>query len=120
MGVGVAVVGVGAAVVLAGPVALTGLIASAAAAALTSTPSPVTLGPGVPEEYRADLLAAGERCPRLTPSLLAAQVEVESDWNPKAAVPGRSPGPGPVHARDLGPVGWGPRRGRGRQPVRPR
>ena len=92
MGVGVAVVGVGAAVVLAAPVALGGLIASATAAALTSAPSPVTLGPGVPEEYRADVLAAAELCPRLTPSLLAAQVEVESNWNPKAESPAGAQG----------------------------
>jgi hypothetical protein len=92
MGVGVAVVGIGAAVVLAAPVALGGLIASATAAALTSAPSPVTLGPGVPDEYRADVLAAAELCPRLTPSLLAAQVEVESNWNPKAESPAGAQG----------------------------
>ena len=92
MGVGVAVVGIGAAIVLAVPVALGGLIASATAAALTSAPNPVTLGPGVPEEYRADVLAAAELCPRLSPSLLAAQVEVESTWNPKAESPAGAQG----------------------------
>jgi hypothetical protein len=84
MGVGVAVVGTGAVVVIAVPVALAGLLTVAASAAAASSPSPVLLGPGVPEEYRGDLLAAYERCPRLTPGLLAAQVEVESGWNPRA------------------------------------
>jgi hypothetical protein len=77
--------------VLAVPVALGGLVAAVATAA-TSPPNPVLLGPGVPEEYRADVLAAYERCPRLTPSLLAAQVEVESGWNPKAQSPAGAQG----------------------------
>lgn len=92
MGVGVAVVGTGAAIVLAVPVALGGLIAAAAEAAATSAPNPVTLGPGVPEEYRTDLLAAAELCPRLSPSLLGAQVDVESAWNPNAQSPAGAQG----------------------------
>ena len=92
MGVGVAVVGTGAAIVLAVPVALGGLIAAAAEAAATSAPNPVTLGPGVPEEYRTDLLAAAELCPRLSPSLLGAQVDVESAWNPNAESPAGAQG----------------------------
>ena len=92
MGVGVAVVGTGVAIVLAVPVALGGLIAAAVEAAATSAPNPVTLGPGVPEEYRTDLLAAAELCPRLSPSLLGAQVDVESAWNPNAESPAGAQG----------------------------
>ena len=39
---------------------------------------------------------------------------------PEGRFPGRGPGPGPVHARHLGPVGRGPRRGRHQQRDGPR
>jgi hypothetical protein len=74
--------GIGAAVTLTVPLLLTGLIGVTAAAGVQ--PNPVTLGPGVPEEYRDDMLAAAEECPRIHPSVLAAQIAVESNWNPHA------------------------------------
>ena len=38
----------------------------------------------VPDQYRDLVLAAGSRCPQIAPSLIAAQIEVESNWNPNA------------------------------------
>ena len=39
----------------------------------------------VPGEYMADVLRAGEICPVVTPGVIAAQIEAESNWNPDAA-----------------------------------
>lgn len=39
----------------------------------------------VPKEYEADIQKAGQRCPEMPPSLIAAQIEAESQWNPKAS-----------------------------------
>ena len=89
MGVAAAVAGTGAAITLAVPVLLGGLLASTAAA---GEANPVTLGRGVPEEYRADVLAAAERCPRISPSILAAQTAAESGWNPVAVSPAGAQG----------------------------
>jgi Transglycosylase SLT domain len=75
-----AAVGVGAAITVAVPVLLGALIAGAGAAGA----SPVAFGTGVPPEYRADLLAAAAQCPRIAPSVLAAQVAAESAWKPDA------------------------------------
>ncbi|MGB7963995.1 MAG: lytic transglycosylase domain-containing protein [Propionicimonas sp.] len=69
------------------------VIASVAAVTAAATDAgPVTLGSGVPEEYRADVLAASERCPRISPVVLAAQLAVESDWNPRAVSPAGAQG----------------------------
>lgn len=38
----------------------------------------------VPAEYRDDVLRAGKICPVITPPVIAAQIEAESGWNPKA------------------------------------
>lgn len=38
----------------------------------------------VPDQYRDLVLAAGSRCSQIAPSLIAAQIEVESNWNPNA------------------------------------
>ena len=85
MGAGVVGAG-GAAIVLSLPVLLAGLGAAVASADATP-PNPVTLGPGVPDEYREDVLAAAALCPRITPSLLAAQIDVESGWHADAVSP---------------------------------
>lgn len=83
MGVTGAVVGGVAAVALGLPVLLTGLVASTAAS--TAGPSwPVVLGAGVPARYQDDILAAASACPRISPSILAAQLQVGSDWDPDA------------------------------------
>ena len=39
---------------------------------------------GVPNEYKELVIAAGSRCAAITPSLIAAQIEAESNWNPNA------------------------------------
>ncbi|MGB8019639.1 MAG: lytic transglycosylase domain-containing protein [Candidatus Nanopelagicales bacterium] len=80
----------GAAVTLGLPLLLTGL-AGATNAAATDT-NPVTLGPGVPQAYRADVLAAADTCPRISPSVLAAQLAAESSWNPRATSPAGAQG----------------------------
>jgi len=38
----------------------------------------------VPGEYQGVVLKAGSICPEITPPLIAAQIEAESGWNPKA------------------------------------
>jgi len=38
----------------------------------------------VPSEYREIVLKAGSICPEITPPLIAAQIEAESNWNPNA------------------------------------
>lgn len=69
------------------------VIASVSAVTAAATDAgPVTLGSGVPEEYRADVLAASERCPRMSPVVLAAQLAVESGWNPRAVSPAGAQG----------------------------
>lgn len=47
---------------------------------------PVDAG-AIPAEYRDAVLAAGERCETVSASVLAAQIEAESNWNPKATSP---------------------------------
>ncbi|HEX6870130.1 MAG TPA: peptidoglycan DD-metalloendopeptidase family protein [Micromonosporaceae bacterium] len=38
----------------------------------------------VPAPYRSAVVAAGHLCPLVTPAAIAAQIEVESGWNPNA------------------------------------
>ena len=38
----------------------------------------------VPAEYASDVLRAGAICQGITPALIAAQIDVESGWNPRA------------------------------------
>ena len=38
----------------------------------------------VPAEYESDVIRAGSICDLVTPSVIAAQIEAESNWNPKA------------------------------------
>lgn len=38
----------------------------------------------VPSEYQGIVLKAGSICPEITPPLIAAQIEAESNWNPNA------------------------------------
>ncbi|MFN8049316.1 MAG: transglycosylase SLT domain-containing protein [Ancrocorticia sp.] len=47
----------------------------------------VGISDSVPEEYRADVLRAGTICPDVTPAIIAAQIEAESNWNPAATSP---------------------------------
>lgn len=45
------------------------------------------LGPRVPDEYKALILEAAERCPAVPAEILAAQINQESSWDPKAVSP---------------------------------
>ncbi len=55
----------------------------------TSTTSHSAAGAleGVPAEYVEDVMKAGAICPEVTPSIIAAQIEAESAWNPRAVSP---------------------------------
>lgn len=44
----------------------------------------LALGPGVPARFSDAILQAAARCPRLPPTVLAAQLAVESRWDPAA------------------------------------
>ncbi|MCS0604180.1 bifunctional lytic transglycosylase/C40 family peptidase [Streptomyces sp. LP11] len=42
------------------------------------------LSGAVPDAYRAFVSRAGSICPQIPPAIIAAQIEAESSWNPKA------------------------------------
>ncbi len=50
----------------------------------TVTPPPPLV---VPTEYQGLLLRAAKRCPQVPIEILAAQIQVESDWQPRAKSP---------------------------------
>lgn len=53
----------------------------------------VGLKPGViPEQYRPLVEAAARTCPEVTAPLLAAQIQAESGWNPRAVSPANAQG----------------------------
>ncbi len=45
------------------------------------------LSSAVPAQYAPWVLKAGSICPEVTPALIAAQIEAESDWNPNSTSP---------------------------------
>ena len=53
----------------------------------TGTPVGTGISDAVPEEYRAMILRAGTICEDVTPDIIAAQIEAESNWNPNAVSP---------------------------------
>lgn len=57
-----------------------GLVAVVAGLLLWQASQPQT----VPMQYRAEVLAAARGCPGLNPRVLAAQLERESGWDPRA------------------------------------
>ena len=64
-----------------------------AAAADSSVGAPGTLRPGAaPAGYEPLLLRAAGTCPGITAPLLAAQIEAESGWNPRALSPAGAQG----------------------------
>lgn len=46
----------------------------------------------IPEEYREVVARAGTQCAEVTPSLLAAQIQTESGWDPSAGSPAGAQG----------------------------
>lgn len=64
-----------------------------AADAATAVGTPAGLRPGtVPAEYEAMVQRAARTCPGITAPLLAAQLDAESGWNPRAISPAGAQG----------------------------
>lgn len=70
--------------VIAAMIAVLGVLLAVMGAFLGSSASESTGVANVPAEYEADVVRAGSICPTVTPSIIAAQIEQESNWNPKA------------------------------------
>ncbi len=78
-------------------IAILGLVLSLAAGALLLGISLAkrygVLGPlAVPSQYRALVLSAAERCPRIPAGVFAAQLAAESSWDAKATSPAGAQG----------------------------
>lgn len=69
--------------VIAAMLAVLGVLLAVMGAFLGSSASESTVS-GVPAEYEADVIRAGSICQVVTPSIIAAQIDQESNWNPKA------------------------------------
>ena len=69
--------------VIAAMLAVLGVLLAVMGAFLGSSASESTVS-GVPAEYEADVTRAGSICQVVTPSIIAAQIDQESNWNPKA------------------------------------
>ena len=70
--------------IIAAMIAVLGGLLAVMGAFLGSSASESTGVANVPAEYEADVVRAGSICPTVTPSIIAAQIEQESNWNPKA------------------------------------
>ncbi|WP_254882558.1 CHAP domain-containing protein [Bifidobacterium longum] len=70
--------------VIAAMIAVLGVLLAVMGAFLGSSASESTGVANVPAEYEADVVRAGSICQVVTPSIIAAQIEQESNWNPKA------------------------------------
>ena len=69
--------------IIAAMIAVLGVLLAVMGAFLGSSASESTVS-GVPAEYEADVIRAGSICQVVTPSIIAAQIDQESNWNPKA------------------------------------
>lgn len=69
--------------VIAAMLAVLGVLLAVMGAFLGSGAGESTVS-GVPAEYEADVIRAGSICQVVTPSIIAAQIDQESNWNPKA------------------------------------
>ncbi len=70
--------------IIAAMLAVLGVLMAVMAAFLGSSANESTGVANVPAEYEADVLRAGSICQVVTPSVIAAQIDQESGWNPKA------------------------------------
>lgn len=70
--------------IIAAMIAVLGVLLAVMGAFLGSSASESTGVANVPAEYEADVVRAGSICQVVTPSIIAAQIEQESNWNPKA------------------------------------
>ena len=69
--------------VIAAMLAVLGVLLAVMGAFLGSSASESTVA-GMPAEYEADVIRAGSICQVVTPSIIAAQIDQESNWNPNA------------------------------------
>ena len=69
--------------VIAAMLAVLGVLLAVMGAFLGSSASESTVA-GMPAEYEADVIRAGYICQVVTPSIIAAQIDQESNWNPNA------------------------------------
>lgn len=100
--------GAAAAVVVGGALAMTLGMVSGGSNATTFIPAPTPSaqqpaaavaadqgrvdGSNIPAEYRALVTAAGKQCREITAPLIAAQLDKESQWNPRAVSPAGAQG----------------------------
>ena len=70
--------------VIAALIAVLGVLLAVMGAFLGSSASESTGVANVPAEYEADVIRAGSICQVVTPSIIAAQIDQESNWNPNA------------------------------------
>lgn len=70
--------------IIAAMIAVLGVLLAVMGAFLGSSASESTGVANVPAEYEADVIRAGSICQVVTPSIIAAQIDQESNWNPKA------------------------------------
>ena len=69
--------------IIAAMIAVLGVLLAVMGAFLGSSASESTVA-GMPAEYEADVIRAGSICQVVTPSIIAAQIDQESNWNPNA------------------------------------
>ena len=70
--------------IIAALLAVLAVLMAVLGAFLGSSASESTGVANVPAEYEADVIRAGSICPTVTPSIIAAQIDQESGWNPNA------------------------------------
>lgn len=70
--------------IIAALLAVLAVLMAVLGAFLGSNASESTGVANVPAEYEADVIRAGSICPTVTPSIIAAQIDQESGWNPNA------------------------------------
>jgi cell wall-associated NlpC family hydrolase len=80
------------AVVVAGSVVCTGCVITNAATDSLSTAGGVVAPGTIPAGYQTWVLQAGRQCGQIVAPLIAAQLDVESSWNPNAVSPSGAQG----------------------------
>lgn len=78
--------------IIAALIAVLGVLLAVMGAFLGSSASESTGVANVPAEYEADVIRAGSVCEIVTPSIIAAQIEAESNWDPNAGSPAGAQG----------------------------
>ena len=73
--------------IIAAMLAVLGVLMAVMGAFMASSASASVGVKGVPAEYESDVIRAGSICSLITPPVIAAQIEAESDWNPDSVSP---------------------------------